>query len=108
MRGTIIRNPCHIRDVRLKERRALLLGVSLAEMALAQPVHVELGPEDQPEFRITDRTIPKSQLLNLLKSSPDFMRAVRFCLSYDAKMASEGFIFRPRDMLLFKENVLDT
>lgn len=109
MPNTIIRRPCHIRDANLKGRRALLLGVSLAEIALARPIHVDVGPEGQPLLQMTDQTISERELLKLVKvqSCLDFMRAVQFCLSYDAKMVSEGFTFRPRDMLLFKENVLD-
>ena len=94
---------CHT----LFERKALLLGVSLAELALGDSIGVVLSSRG-PLFQVNAHQLSMQQLLRRIdQRSPGFMPAVRFCLYYDAKLQSGECTFSAEHVILFKEQVLD-
>jgi hypothetical protein len=108
MPSNLIGPPCH--DPALASRRALLLGVSLAELATRKTIQVHLNSTGGPVFYIDGLNVSEKALLEQVRDEccNDFKLSVRFCLSFDSKMVSGGLdLLRPNDIVRFKDNVLD-
>ena len=107
MPNSLMGLPCY--DSVLGNRRALLLGVSLAELAIKKTIKVSLNSTGGPIFYIDGAVISEKELLEQVKneSCNDFKLSVRFCLVFDSRMISGCLDLRPNDIVGFKENVLD-
>jgi hypothetical protein len=78
----LFREACHIVDMDLKGRRALLLGVSLAELALLTTIQVRRADYDRIIFITDGDQLSEAVLLERIKSvcCDDFKLAVQYCL----------------------------
>lgn len=91
----------------LEGRKAPLLGLSLAELAIRKPIELTLHT-GQLLFSVDDQRLSSRQLLSRIEEiSPEFMLTVRYCLHYHSKMEASGFMFRADHIILFKEQVID-
>ncbi|KAK0706253.1 hypothetical protein B0T26DRAFT_725940 [Lasiosphaeria miniovina] len=89
-------------------RKALLLGTSLAEIAIRRLLTIALtSPNGIPRFALGHNPpISANELLGKVRMARDlpFERAVRYCFWYDRER-QEGF--HPDDIIRFKENVIN-
>jgi hypothetical protein len=87
--------------------KSLLMGVSLAELALMQSITVNLSAGGTINFSANGNTITEIELLDCVKTKngPGYRSAVWYCFEYSRKL-ERGEGFRPHDILVFKENVI--
>lgn len=100
---------CHVLENGLKDRRSLLLGVSLAELALSTPIEIMREESAQVVFVVNNDVISESVLLERVKSAccNDFKLAVQYCLFYDKRATGMDRMLPVKDAALFQENVVD-
>jgi hypothetical protein len=100
---------CHVVDNGFKARRSLLLGVSLAELALSTPIEIMREESAQLVFVMNEDVISESELLDRVKSTccNDFKLAIQYCFFYDKKAPDTDYLLPAKDAALFQENVLD-
>ncbi|KAK3937840.1 hypothetical protein QBC46DRAFT_391695 [Diplogelasinospora grovesii] len=93
------------------ERKALMLGTTLAEIGLRQLLRVGIGGDGAPCFwlRSNDQPVSKHSLLEKVEKERGrpFMAAIRYCFRYDKESMRQGRSFHPYDIIRFKENVID-
>src|SRR5207248_1139894 len=82
---------CH--EASLNSRRALLLGVALAEIALSTAIGVFLNANQEPTFDINGQILTKRELLKkvLSATSESFRNAVYFCFYFDDTRLEKEF-----------------
>ncbi|EPE26729.1 hypothetical protein GLAREA_02643 [Glarea lozoyensis ATCC 20868] len=87
--------------------KSLLMGISLAELAIMQSVTVNLCIGEATNFSVGGKTITEKELLDYVKTrnGPGYRSAVWYCFEYSRKL-ERGEGFRPHDILVFKENVI--
>ncbi|KAH7264603.1 hypothetical protein B0J15DRAFT_581636 [Fusarium solani] len=88
----------------IRARKALLLGISLAEFALTQPVKVKMQENGEPLFCTGDNWGPEKELLDAVAAGAGrpYREAVWYCSKYDRDLSD----FRPHHFLLFQEHVV--
>lgn len=90
-------------------RRALLLGVSLAELAIKRPIVVRVSSNGTVVFVDGRVQISEDDLLNAVAAGRKrvaFKRAVEYCFWYDKELQRVSRKFHPDDILHFEEGVL--
>lgn len=87
--------------------KSLLMGVSLAELALMQSITVNLSAGITTNFSVNGNTVTEMELLDSVKTKngPGYRSAVWYCFEYNKRLA-RGEGFRPHDIIVFKENVI--
>jgi hypothetical protein len=90
-------------------RKALLLGTSLAEIAIRQQLDVRMPSDGKPTFRLAGAWISAKELLEMVGRERDlpYERAVRYCFWYDEECRRQAREFHPDDIIRFKEQVMD-
>ncbi|KAJ3523122.1 hypothetical protein NM208_g12572 [Fusarium decemcellulare] len=109
----------------ISDRPALLMGVSLAELVLKQSITVTVDanrgneatfyldrsdrPTDEEPQTSQLQATSEEQLLNLIKprSTRGYKDAVKYCLLYDKALSQRDHEFRPHDVTIIKERVLN-
>ncbi|UPK94193.1 hypothetical protein LCI18_005128 [Fusarium solani-melongenae] len=88
-------------------RKALLLGISLAEFALTRPVKVKIKENGEILFLTGDNWGPEKDLLDTVaaRAGRPYREAVWYCFKYDRDLMNNGD-FRPHHFLLFQEHVV--
>jgi hypothetical protein len=97
------------RGQHLQRRKAALMGVSLAELALRRPITISDTTSRAWLFTIDGSEKTERFLLADVRRetrSPGFALAVKYCFEYDRHFW-QGGIFRAEDIVLFEKNVLD-
>jgi hypothetical protein len=106
MRNTFVRPFCL--EETLEVRKSLLLGVSLAELALGTPITVTIGDDGRLVFHVNGSPCSKTELLLVVQaqSGKQFRSSIDYCLYHDERWHRDSR-FRPSDVVQFKEQVLD-
>jgi hypothetical protein len=111
MKSALFPEACHIKGDDITARRALLLGVALAELALGVRIMASLDSHSRPLFCLfdNDKNISKDQLLTKIgiEFNSTFKKVISYCFFYDSKIKNENRGFRPRDMLEFQKKVIE-
>ncbi|EEU44950.1 uncharacterized protein NECHADRAFT_85207 [Fusarium vanettenii 77-13-4] len=91
----------------IRARKALLLGISLAEFALTQPIKVKMGENGEPLFCTGGNWGPEKDLLDdvAARAGRPYREAVWYCFKYDRDLINNRD-FRPHHFLLFQEHVV--
>ncbi|KAI8714861.1 hypothetical protein NCS52_01207000 [Fusarium sp. LHS14.1] len=91
----------------IRARKALLLGISLAEFALTQPIKAKMGENGEPMFCTRGNWGPEKDLLDdvAARAGRPYREAVWYCLKYDRDLMNHRD-FRPHHFLLFQEHVV--
>ncbi|KAI8658950.1 hypothetical protein NCS55_01173700 [Fusarium keratoplasticum] len=91
----------------VQARKALLLGISLAEFALTRPVKVKMNENGEPLFCTGDNWGPEMELLDdvAARAGRPYREAVWYCFKYDRDLVNNRD-FRPHHFLLFQEHVV--
>jgi hypothetical protein len=90
--------------------KALLMGVALSELALRQPIIVNLDVAGRTAtFSRNGDIVDEMKLLQDLRMGPGpgYRSAVSHCFEYSRQLArGSGEGFRPSDIIVFKENII--
>ncbi|KAL9614438.1 MAG: hypothetical protein Q9167_001041 [Letrouitia subvulpina] len=97
--------PCY-QDDEIVDHKLLLLGTTLAEIALTEPLSLRVEDEDV-RFLFQEHLITKTELIGTLRKKcgrDNITKAVRYCLDFETNQP-EGDL-RPENLDDFRQNIL--
>jgi hypothetical protein len=98
----------HCHDDHIKDRKFLLMAVTLAELGLSKPVGVTVDDDrEEVTFTVDGRGTSRRALLQELgrECSDSYRKVVQYCLACNSR--SPWKLLRMRDYIAYKENIID-
>lgn len=97
--------PCY-QDERMVDHRLLLLGTTLAEIALMETLSISYDKSEIVQFKLQEQLIEKTKLIHTLRKKcgrDNITKAVRYCLDFDNEPGKD---LRPENIEDFRQNIL--
>lgn len=97
--------PCY-QDDKMVNHKLLLLGTTLAEIALTEPISISSVESGSVQFIFQEQMITKTRLIDTLRKKcgrDNITKAVRYCLDLDNEPEND---LRPENLEDFQQNIL--